>query len=218
MVRHCVPRSREPGISQMTPGIVSLAVRRWRQPWWLLGLFAALLVLLAVAGPDLVSGMRYERSAVLDGEWWRLFTAHLVHGSVQHLLLNIAGLAVMAGLFRGIHPTWCWLAAGLASACFVGLGLLRLNPEVDWYLGLSGVLHGLLVVGGMGLATDAGRRWTGFAILALTAVKLGWEQMQGAMQWAGSLAVIVDAHLYGAIGGLPVAAALIFRRRPDARD
>lgn len=201
----------------MTPSVSSLTVRGWRQPWWLLGLFAALLVLLAVAGTDVALMMRYERSAVLDGEWWRLFTSQLVHGGSRHLLLNLAGLAVMAGLFRGTYPARIWVATGFASALFVGLGLWKFNPEVEWYLGLSGVLHGILIAGGLGLAMGPARRWTGYAVLGLTVVKLGWEQIQGTVQWTGTLAVIVDAHLYGAVGGLLVAVMVAFLRKPGAR-
>ena len=43
--------------------------------------------------------LRYEREAVLQGEYWRLLTGHLVHGTWLHLLLNGAGLGLVAALF-----------------------------------------------------------------------------------------------------------------------
>ena len=48
---------------------------------WLVGLLAAVLVLLGLTGDAGRELLRYERSAVLHGEYWRLMTGHLVHGS-----------------------------------------------------------------------------------------------------------------------------------------
>jgi hypothetical protein len=45
--------------------------------------------------------------------------------------------------------------------------------------------------------------------------KLGYEQLAGSMPFAGSAHTIVDAHLYGAVGGL--ALALLLRPRLGAR-
>jgi hypothetical protein len=38
--------------------------------------------------------------------------------------------------------------------------------------------------------------------------KLAWEQLHGALPLAGEMPVIVDAHLYGAIGGAVAVAAM----------
>jgi len=43
--------------------------------------------------------LRYEHTAVLHGEYWRLLTNHLVHSSGQHLLLNAVDLGLIAALF-----------------------------------------------------------------------------------------------------------------------
>ncbi|HTB28384.1 MAG TPA: hypothetical protein VK715_05470, partial [Steroidobacteraceae bacterium] len=65
------------------------AALQWdRGRWlWLLGI---LLVLDAVLGlGDSVSQLlRYDRSAIAAGGWWRLLTAHIVHLDAHHLLLN----------------------------------------------------------------------------------------------------------------------------------
>jgi hypothetical protein len=41
--------------------------------------------------------------------------------------------------------------------------------------------------------------------------KLAWEQSVGALPLSGDLAVVVDAHLYGALGGLIVGLMLWIR-------
>ena len=70
------------------------------------------------------------------------------------------------------------------------------SPEVIWYVGLSGILHGLL-------AAIAWQRYP--ILLVLLMVKLGLEQLYGGLPATANLtggAVIVDAHLYGAVIGI----------------
>jgi hypothetical protein len=52
--------------------------------------------------------------------------------------------------------------------------------------------------------------------LALSAVlvgKLAWEQWHGALPLSGDMSVVVDAHLYGAIGGALAGAAVWLHSR-----
>src|SRR5262245_64757634 len=76
---------------------------------WLVGLLGAVLVLLYFTGDDGRQLLRYERAAVLRGEYWRLLTAHLVHGSGQHLLLNAVGLGLIADMFSSEYSLRGWM-------------------------------------------------------------------------------------------------------------
>ena len=169
---------------------------------------AALLALPALAGPPVVAALRYERGAVAAGQWWRLLTCHLVHFDVRHLVLNLAGLGLLWWLFVADARPRDWLAVALAAALAVGGGLYVLDPQVAWYLGLSGVLHGVWA----GAAVFARRRWPLEALVtgALLAAKLVAERWVGPLAGAvdAALPVVVAAHLYGAIGGLAAALAL----------
>ncbi|MFC4307543.1 rhombosortase [Steroidobacter flavus] len=168
---------------------------------WLLGLVFLGLVLLSLLGENGRLLLRYEREAVLQGEYWRLITGHLVHGSTQHLILNSAGLALIAALFRHDNYSWrAWLLVALFSMAAIDLGLVFLEPQLTWYVGLSGVLHGALAAG----AVAWWRYESKLLALSLTVILLGkltWEQWHGALPLSGDLAVVVDAHLYGALGG-----------------
>jgi len=162
---------------------------------------AALLV--ALLGEPAAQRLRYERGAILSGEVWRLFSGHLVHLGWAHLGLNAAALVLIAALLGRLQrpPPWAWLA--LASSLGVSLGLMVCSPQVAWYVGLSGVSHGLVAAGGAVLARE--RRAAGFAWLALLAGKLAWEQLHGALPGSQAIigaATVVDAHLYGAVAGL----------------
>jgi membrane associated rhomboid family serine protease len=82
---------------------------------------------------------------------------------------------------------------------------------VDWYVGASGVLHGVMAAGV--LAAVRRREWTGYVLGAFLIGKLLYEQTAGALPLAGpAVPVVVEAHLYGVIGGL--LAALCIRPQP----
>ncbi|MEO0998530.1 MAG: rhombosortase [Pseudomonadota bacterium] len=178
---------------------------------------ALLSLVLELAGSGATEALRYQRDAVAGGELWRLFSANVVHLGLAHWAMNALALVLIAALFAGSVSLPRWLAGGLGSGLAVTLGLHAFNPALHWYVGLSGLLHGLLAVGLV--ATLANRRRPDWLILAAgLIVKLGWEQAGGALPGSTALAggeVIVDAHLYGAFGG--TAAALLARGWEHAR-
>ncbi|MEJ2591714.1 MAG: rhombosortase [Candidatus Thiodiazotropha sp.] len=159
--------------------------------------------------PDLVHRLEYNRTAILAGEWWRLVSGHFVHLSGSHLLMNLAALWLIRELFlQRENPLVCCLYRLPLLTIGTALGLLLLSPELAWYRGLSGILHGLLVFALLQQLT----RQPGSTALLLTllAGKLAWEQLAGPLpgseSWTGGR-VIVDAHLYGALSGVLLWAA-----------
>jgi rhomboid family GlyGly-CTERM serine protease len=159
-----------------------------------------LLLLLAALGDWGRSALQYERGALSHYQWWRLLSAHLVHLGWRHAWLNCAGLMLLWMLFaREFAPRrWLWIV--LLSAASIDAGLWFLRPEVDWYLGASGVLHGTWAAGACAMY----RRGDGFgaALLLLLVVKLVYEQQSGASLFDRDLPLVSVAHLYGALGGL----------------
>jgi rhomboid family GlyGly-CTERM serine protease len=179
------------------------------QGGWLLGLLTAVVVLLAVGGDSLRSLLRYERAAIIqNGEVWRLLTGHLVHGSFSHMALNLAGMVLLAGLFPRHYSLRAWLVIAAASIAVIDVGFVWYEPQLEWYVGLSGVLHGALA-GGAITWWRYESKGLAMAMSALLAAKLAWEQSNGALPFSGDMNVIVAAHLYGAIGGA-IAGALIW--------
>lgn len=179
---------------------------------WLLGLIAGAVVLLALGGEPVRLLLRYDRDAVLEaGQYWRLLTCHLVHGSITHTTLNLAGLAIVAALFPRHYSLRAWLAIAGASAGAIAAGLVWNEPQLEWYVGLSGVLHGALVAGAIAWWRSE-RLSLALALTVLIVTKLFWEQWVGALPLSGDLPVIVNAHLYGALGGGLAGAALQMTR------
>lgn len=182
------------------------AALQWDRGRWIWLLFI-LLVLDAVLGLGDSVGqlLRYDRSAIAAGGWWRLLTAHIVHLDAHHLILNELGLVLMWSLFAQDYDPVEWCAIVLGGALAISSGLWWLSPRVSWYVGASGVLHSVMAAGAAKhLATRAWDRW--ILIVGLSA-KLAWEQ------WGGSAAplIVVDAHLYGALSGFILGAALSLR-------
>jgi rhomboid family GlyGly-CTERM serine protease len=106
-------------------------------------------------------------------------------------------------LFGPLLPPRLWILHSVLASLGVCLGLLWLNPELRWYVGLSGALHGLFAVGVL-TEGQRDRRFAGL-VLAIFAAKVVWEQIYGPLPGSEQSAggpVIVDAHLYGAISGI----------------
>lgn len=172
---------------------------------------AALSTVFALIGEPATLLLRYERTLILDSEWWRLLTGNFVHLGWPHLLMNLAGLGLIWALFKHKLPLAGWLIITVISACATGLGLLIFNPELVWYVGLSGLLHGLFAAG-----LWSRRERGDWLLFVLLSAKLIWEQAYGAMPGSAETAggaVIVDAHLYGAVGGLIAALGYRWFRR-----
>jgi len=191
----------------------------WRPArWWPVLAIGLTCLLLAFGGEDVRLWGRYDRTGLAEGEWWRLLTGHLVHLGWGHLWPNLAALALIAALLERTFRPRDWIVVGLASAVAIDAGLYALDPDVDWYVGLSGVLHGYLA-GGSLLAMWNGDRIG--ALLAIgVAIKLVFEQKVGPVPFTASAVggpVVVAAHLYGAAGGFAATAFSIGLRKALSR-
>ena len=185
--------------------------REWRAPLVL----ALVLVAFQVLGAPVWTTLRYERAAVCAGQVWRLATAHLTHVDTVHLAWNLAGLALVAWLFAREFGVREWILILTASTIAVDLGFLVFEPQLEWYVGFSGVLHGLMAAG---LCAWLLRSRDGLTMLVagLFALKLGWEHFAGALPFTAStltVPVIHTAHTYGAVGGAAAAIWLLRRGR-----
>ncbi len=181
--------------------------------------FAALLVALWLAGPGVTQWLRYDRTAVLGGQAWRLVSGHLVHADAAHLAWNLAGAALVWWLFADEFSRRGWLLVMLASTAAIDLGFIFLLPRLEWYVGFSGVLHGCMAAGLVAWLYRGRDPVTG-AVAVLFAAKLAWEHFKGPLPFTSatlSLPVVVEAHSLGALGGAAAALWLLRgQRRGDA--
>ena len=164
---------------------------------------AAAVLMLVVAVASLTSGLgeapgvlMWQRDALASGEFWRLLSGHAVHLNAQHLLMNLVGLGLLTELLCERLEAAGFVSLLLASALGAGLLLWLLEPQLRWYAGLSGVLHGLWA-GAASLNWLRDRRWIDLLALSALAVKLA-----GASPLDVGIPVVVEAHWYGALSGL----------------
>jgi len=176
-----------------------------------------LCTLIILFGDDATQWLRYDRPAILNGAVWRLITGHLEHLGWSHLLMNLAGLWLLWLLYGDCLSNRLWSLMIGVTGLGISLGLLVLDPKLVWYVGLSGILHGVFSCGIIcRLRAGARGEWL---MLALLAAKLAWEQLNGSVPGSAAFAggpVIVDAHLYGAIIGA-LFALLIPKTSPQRR-
>ena len=172
----------------------------------LLGVCATLLIIQS-GGSGAAAALRYDRDALAAGQWWRLLSAHVIHLGFEHALLDTAGLALMWALFARDYPWRGWVLILGLSVVGVDVGLWLLSSTTQWYVGSSGVLHGVLAAGTV--AHLRSHQPDGWVLALFLLGKLIYEQSAGALPLTAGGAVIVDAHLYGAVAG--ALAALLLR-------
>jgi rhomboid family GlyGly-CTERM serine protease len=173
----------------------------------------AVILLPELAGEWARAALRYERAAVASGEWWRLITAHLVHLDLEHAALNALGVVLMWSLFARDFSPRQWLFIVLTTFAAIDAGLWFRDTHVDWYVGASGALHGVMTAGTVAHVRRGDL--DGWILAIFIIVKLLYEQWSGQLPFSQSgVPVVVNAHLYGALGGLAMAAIMKPRREP----
>ena len=169
------------------------------------------LIIIALLGQKFALSLQYDRASVLNGEYWRIITCHFTHVGLNHLLLNMVGTILVFSLFFRLYSPLCWLIG--ASCCIVSIGLsfLLFSPNLEWYMGLSGLLHGLLMMGIIGEIRKGNMIYC-IGLLAIVG-KIAMEQIVGPSNYTNlfiNAFVITSAHLSGAIAGGIIACVIIY--------
>jgi len=100
--------------------------------------------------PDVLHrlGALEPHAVLVQGEYWRLFTALFLHAGLLHLLFNLFALYILGPpLERSIGPvrfTMCYLISGFASSCGVVLLTVIRVVQVGQLVGASGCIMGIV--------------------------------------------------------------------------
>lgn len=166
--------------------------------------------------------LEYSHRAIAGGQIWRLVTCHFVHLNMWHMLLDLSGFLLCCYFFSDLLTRgmlWTWL---VVESVAVGLMFWFLDPHLQYYVGLSGILHGLLVI--CLIYGWRGNPVLHSVVLVLVAGKIVHEQMPGydvnyLRDWIHG-SVYVNAHLYGAIVGAVLGPLMLWwhRRHPPVRS
>ncbi|MDP4301327.1 rhombosortase [Leptothrix discophora] len=191
--------------------------RRWSsgQVAWLV-MLSVLVVPALLEGPGDALGREVLawRPDRAFSEPWRWWSAAWMHLSTTHLLANLAGATLVAALGWLLQPArqmaWAWALAWPLTH----LSLL-LQPGLQRYGGLSGVLHAGVAVCAVWLWSRGerrGERWLGLALAGGLLLKLllerAWEvPLNRVAGW--DIVVAPLAHAAGAFWGALLALLVV---------
>jgi rhomboid protease GluP len=146
-----------------------------------------------------------SRAAVLSGEWYRLFTAPLLHANFAHILGN--GVALLWGgwlLERLVGRLW-FFAFFVVGALGGSLMSLAVGPPQLVSVGASGALMGLfaaLFVGSFHIETDVAARTR----LQINSMRILIPSLLPLFSSTSTAHIDYGAHFGGAIAGALLAA------------
>ena len=92
---------------------------------------------------DMVPRFAQINALIADGEWWRIFSVVLLHGSITHILFNMWALWVLGPQIERGVGTWPFVSLFLASAGVGGVFAYYLGDLGDVGVGASGAIFGL---------------------------------------------------------------------------
>jgi rhomboid protease GluP len=149
---------------------------------------------------SLVGAGALVRSRVLEGEYWRMLSATLLHGSFEHLLGNCVALYILGMAGEHALGTWRVLLLYVASGVAGSLASVLTGPGPS--VGASGAICGLM--GAVILILYKYRRVYHVRNKEIGLVLAGWAAYTIII---GAIDPQIDnwAHLGGLIGGMVVA-------------
>lgn len=189
-------------------------LKMWQVP---LGLSLIVLAIAAMGtwGRDSFQYLGPQLSGKGFANHYRWISGHFTHLGWSHMTLNVIGMLSVWWLYGRYLTRELWIIFILICAFGISLGLYFLSPHVDYYVGLSGVLHGMLSAGVTlallenfksknRLKETASISWEELFVLLGLWGKIAYEQIAGSLPITTKIAgntVIVETHLYGAIIG-----------------
>lgn len=160
---------------------------------------------LACLPASMAAGLAWDRDAIAAGQWWRLWSGHLVHFGMPHALSD--ALVLLAGgaiVERRIGPARLLRALALAAP-LISVLLFAAMPGLAEYRGASSLAAMLATAAGVMCWPRAGRlralMLAGAAAFTV-ATALHAFGAGAASSLPRGVAVAWQAHLLGAVCGL----------------
>lgn len=152
----------------------------------------------------------YNRAAIEDGQYWRLFSGHFTHLNHWHLFFNMSGWVIifLLGAWCLSYPTWIFLL--LIYLLAISVLMYFFTPEVAFYGGLSGVLHGFFLTILFNWIRQGYR--IAFLLFILVLFKVLYEtfiQDSFLTDELMNIEIVTEAHLFGVLVALALAAVSV---------
>ncbi|MCL6271382.1 rhombosortase [Sansalvadorimonas sp. 2012CJ34-2] len=154
-----------------------------------------------MAPTDWQDALAYTRSGLVSGDWWRLLSGHWIHLSWYHLLMN--GLVLIAFYVLYGERQKISLCMLFFLSITISGGLWLKSPGIERYVGFSGVLTGLILIGAINTFSDDRLINTGIVLVILGKIAIEqWQPHDVITSALTDIPTVVDAHLYGALAGI----------------
>jgi rhomboid family GlyGly-CTERM serine protease len=152
--------------------------------------------------PQWSAWLIYDRSAILSGQLWRMFTGHWIHLSTRHLVWDVLALGTAAWILEaGDMPRLGWFF--VAAALSISAAMLVFEPHMRYCGGLSGLATAAITLLALrGLTEPPPWRWICVAALLGLTGKILFELSTGQSVFVdfdkAPVVVSVSSHIAGA--------------------
>lgn len=170
---------------------------------------AAMAVVIALT--DMAPLLELHRTAVGEGQVWRMLTGHFAHFGWNHLAWD-AAVFVVLGAWLEMRSRVRFVTCLFMSSLLVGLTFWLGRPDLTTYRGLSGIDSALFGAVLVSVAVDAWRRrqhFRGMGVVLMASTFFGktlFEIHTGATLFtdhtAGGFVPVPMAHLVGFLSGV----------------
>ncbi len=128
---------------------------------------------------------------LMNGEWWRLFTAMWLHVDIVHIGSNMFGLFVFGITLETIARRWQYVVIYFTAGLLGNIGSLVFSDLFTYSLGASGCVFGILAAAMVG--QRALLRQNLCMAFIYIAINIGYSAGPGVDSWA---------HVFGAVAGV----------------
>ena len=151
-----------------------------------------------------LDSLAFDRVAIIEGEYWRLATAHLTHLDNTHALMNAVGVGLVTTvLLDFLRPARLLASVVTIAGTISGVSVLLVAEST--YAGFSGILYGLAAMAVFGLATRS--PW----LAVIVAVALVAGIITAFFGWSRPWTADVAVHTH--VCGMATGAAIGWSRR-----
>lgn len=209
-------------VRPVMPPLAPLLRQIWaKTPWTYLALGAVALLFAFMGGWR--EALIFDRAAIAQGEWWRLWTGHLIHFGWPHFLIDTGLFLILGWLLEREYPVFSRVSLVVLPA-LISAGIYWWDPAMLRYAGLSAFNLGLLVFLAMHGWQRAWTDWFWPAVLAIYIGELVLEATVGHGTGGGmiqfddpSVHVATSAHIVGGVYGITMAIVIVRWRRARGR-